>query len=69
VGKSAGSSEPFLRPLPAMSHDVEILDADDPYFGYDAENVPCKHIEREMRLIFFCIVVREVVRKYFIIKS
>jgi hypothetical protein len=40
VGHSAGSSEPILRPLPAMSLDAEILEARDPCLGYDAENFP-----------------------------
>ncbi len=40
TGHSAGSSRPILRPLPAMSPDAEILEAYDPCFGYDAENLP-----------------------------
>jgi hypothetical protein len=40
VGNPAGSSHTILRPLPAMSPDVEILDADDLDLGYDAKNSP-----------------------------
>jgi hypothetical protein len=51
AGHSAGSSRPILRPLPAISHDAEILDVYDPDLGYDAENSPDKQNEREKRLI------------------
>jgi hypothetical protein len=50
VGHTADSSEPILRALPAMSHDVEILDVYDPCFGYDVENCPDQQTEKEMSL-------------------
>ena len=37
VGHSDDSSHPILRPLPVMSPDAEILEANDPCLGYDAE--------------------------------
>ena len=40
AGNSADSSEPILRPLPAMSPDTEILDISARCLGYDAENFP-----------------------------
>jgi hypothetical protein len=52
VGNSAGSSHPILRPLPAMSHEAEILEVYDLCLGYDAGNFPYQQTEREMRLIF-----------------
>jgi hypothetical protein len=35
-----------------MSHHAEILEADDPGFGYDAGNLPDQETGREMRVIF-----------------
>src|SRR5262245_57591433 len=52
MGNSADSPNPLLRPLPAMSHDAAILDAYNPYLGYDAENFPYQQTEREMRVIY-----------------
>ena len=34
-----------------MSPDAEILEADDPSFGYDADNLPDQETERQMRVI------------------
>jgi len=51
VRTSADSSEPILRPLPAMTHNAKILDAYDPDLGYDAENSSDQQNAREKRLI------------------
>jgi hypothetical protein len=42
VGNFAGSPELFLRPLPATGYAAEILDGEDPDWGYDAEKFPYK---------------------------
>jgi hypothetical protein len=39
---------PLLRPLPAMGHDAEILDAYDPYIGYDADTCPPRPPQQKM---------------------
>jgi hypothetical protein len=40
VGNSADSPELFLRPLPATGYAAEMLDGEDPKWGYDAEKFP-----------------------------
>jgi hypothetical protein len=40
VGNSADSPAPLLRPSPTTGHDAEMLDVEDPDFGYDAEILP-----------------------------
>jgi hypothetical protein len=40
VGSEADSLAPLLRPSPATGHAAEILDVENPYLGYDAENFP-----------------------------
>jgi hypothetical protein len=52
VGPSADSSESILSPLPAISHDAEILDVDDRCLGYDAEHRPDQQTSREMRAMY-----------------
>jgi hypothetical protein len=37
VGSDTGSPEPVRRPSPATDHAAEILDVDDPYVDYNAE--------------------------------
>ena len=37
VGSDTGSPEPVRRPSPATDHTAEILDLDDPYVDYNAE--------------------------------
>ena len=35
VGSEADSHEPLLRPSLATGHDADMLDVEDPEFGYD----------------------------------
>jgi hypothetical protein len=49
VGHAAGTFRRILRLLPAMRHHAEILQADDPGFGYDADDLPSRQSGREMR--------------------
>src|SRR5262249_21554013 len=49
VGNSADSPAPPLRPSPATGHAAEILDASDPYLGYDADTFPYHCLQRQIR--------------------
>jgi len=51
AGSDAGSPELIRRPSPATGREAEILDVEDPYLGYDAENFPYKQTSGEIRSI------------------
>jgi hypothetical protein len=44
-GHGADAPEPILRPSPATGHEADILDAEDPCLGYDADTVPSVCVE------------------------
>jgi hypothetical protein len=78
VGNCADSPEPLLRPSPAMGHDAEILGVCDPDLGYDAEKVPYKPPQREIRptcrtgllgRLYGNISIYSIVRPYSIIET
>jgi hypothetical protein len=49
VGHGADVPEPILRPSPATGHEADILDAEDPCVGYDADTVPSQQAQRARR--------------------